>query len=212
MIGRTAVVAATLAVVLTASTAFAAGMTLTSQHLAAATLAVPVFYPQSIVAANGAATIGKPEINDTVTVGYSAQMNASTLCTSAPTQFLPFLMNVSVTITSKAAPSGNDQLAISPVDTGTCAGDGIVHFGTVDLGATGYVTSGTTTFTGSTFSLTQTPISATIVITLGLASGSATAQVTTGGAAVYTPDPALTDTAGNGIGLSSAATAATTQF
>jgi hypothetical protein len=212
MIGRSAVVAATLAVVLTANTAFAAGMTLNSQHLAAATLGVPAFYPQSIVAANGAATVGKPELNDTVTVVYSRQMNASTLCSGAPTQFLPFSMILSVTITSHAAPSGNDPLAISPVGTGTCSGDGIVHFGTVDLGATGYVTSGTTTFTGSTFSLTQTPLSATIVITLGAASGSATAQVTTGGVATYTPDPALTDTAGNGIGLSSAATAATTQF
>ena len=164
------------------------------------------------MAANGAATVGKPELNDTVTVVYSRQMNASTLCTSAPTQLLPYLMNVSVTIASKAAASGNDQLAISPVGTGTCAGDGIVHFGTVDLGATGYVPSGTTTFTGSTLSLTQTPISATIVITLGAASGSATAQVTSGGAATYTPDSALTDTVGNGIGLSSATTAATTQF
>lgn len=212
MKGRTTVIAAFLALFFTATAAFSASITFSSKHLAAATLSVPVFYPNSVVAANLAAVVRKPEKNDTLTVVYSAQMDASTLCGGAPTVVGTLSASVAITITSNAAPSGNDQLAIPSVGTGICSGDGILHFGTVDLGSTGYVTSGTTTFSASTFTLTQTSTSATIIITLGTASGSVPVQVATGTAAIYTPDPVLADTVGNSIGVSTAVTAATTQF
>jgi hypothetical protein len=209
---RAAILAATLAALLTATTAFAAPVAITSKHLTAGSLVVPVFYPNSLVTANVGGTLHKPSVNDTITVVFSAEILASTICTGAPTQFATLSVPLTVTITSNTAPSGNDLLSIPSVGTGVCAVDGIVHFGTIDLGSTGYVPSGTATFSNSTFALTQTATSGTIVITLGTASGTATAVVATGTSAIYAPDTALTDTAGNPIRLSTALSTATVQF
>ena len=211
---RAVVVAAVLASALTASAAAAADITLTGAHLTGANLAVPPFYPNSLATVN-AAFLGntrQAEAGDTLTVIYSEQMLASTLCTGTATSVGTRSFSATVTITSNGAPSGNDQLGIASVGTLTCPGDGILHFGTVDLGSPAYVTSGTASFILSTVALTQTATSATISITLGVALGSASVRITAGTSAIYTPDPALTDTAGKSIGLSTALSTATTQF
>jgi len=199
-----------VAIVIAGSTAYGASITFTTPHLGATSLAVPKFYPNSVVAAN---VLTNHQINngDTLTVVYSEEMQASTLCAGAPTQTgtLTSATGFTVTINNNTGSTGDDVLSINSIPTSDCT-DGQFHFGTVDLGSAGYV-SNTGTFTNSTAALTQTSTRATIVITLNGRSG-AFATVNSGFAAVYTPNAALTDTASRSIGSSTAVTTATVQF
>ena len=82
-------------------------------------------------------------------------------------------------------------MVVSSVGGGACGG--VFHFGSVDLGSSAYVTSDQTFAT----SKIQWKHDGTLTVTLG---GSAsTSSVTVPATATYTPDPALTDLAGNGI-------------
>jgi hypothetical protein len=85
-----------------------------------------------------------------------------------------------------------------------------LRFGTIDLGSALYVSTAAS-FTTSSVVITQTATSATLVFTLNGRTGTF-ATVASGAAAVYTPNPALTDTAARSIGTSTAVTTATVQF
>lgn len=199
-----------LVIAMTGTAAFAASLTFTVKHLAAGNLTLPVFYPNNISTTNSG-TVRKPTQNDTLTIVYSAELQESTLCAGAPntigTQSIPIAV---VNIANNTGSTGNDVLSMGAISTAACS-DGQLHFGSVDLGAAGYVTSGTATFTNSMFAVTQTTTSCTIVITLGNPAG-ALAQVASGSPAVYTPDPALTDASGHSVGVSTAITTTTTVF
>ncbi len=201
--------AAAGAVLLSATAAYAAAVTAGSTHLGTTALAVPPLYPNSVVTANHSNRTGQLQKNDTVTIVFSRELNASTLCAGAPTQTGTLTgSGITVTVHGNAGPSGNDLLSI---DSASACSDGEMAFGSLDLGSNGFVTSGTATFSNSTVALTQTSDSATVVVTLGNASGTFK-RITSFVVATYTPDPSLTDTAGNAIGLSSAFTTSTQQF
>jgi hypothetical protein len=204
---RVTVLAASLTASLAAGTAWAAGMTLSSQQLGAASLGVPAFYPSSLVLANGTgAVVGRPDRRDTVTITYSTPLRVNTMCTGAAQGNLS-LSSVTVALTSNGATSGNDALSVTG-GPATCA---TPRLGTVDLGSPGYLASGSITFTGSTLAITVTSSSATVVLTLGTSTGNATtvSSATTG---LYAPNSALTDTSARAIGGNLAATTSGVQW
>ena len=203
-------VAAAAALIVGASAAYGASVSFTTPHLGATSLAVPKFYPNSLVAAN-VLTSHQIANGDTLTVVYSEEMQASSLCTGAPTQIgaLPAATGINVVIGNNTGSSGNDVLSIPTIPTSDCT-DGLLRFGTVDLGANTYVSTAAS-FSSSTLTLTQTATSATLVITLGGRTGTF-ATVSSGAAAVYTPNAALTDTAARPIASNTAVTTTTVQF
>ena len=76
------------------------------------------------------------------------------------------------------------------------------HFGTINLGATGYVASGSRTFGGSgasASSITWDPATRTLTVTLGASSGLGTVGTVASSVAVDTPDAAIRNAVGTAI-------------
>ena len=192
------------------------GLTLAAGHLGVATALPPVFFPASLVDANRGSIVGKAERSDTVTVVFSQQVSQPTLCSGwSNSRSSQSLGSASIRINNGAGATGNDTLTVVGVSSSTCNG-GVFHFGTIDLGAAGYVSGGNVPFPSSTIALSQTSTSTTLSLTLATASTGGSngtlAQVTSGSAAVYQPDAAITDTSSRPVNLNSAASAATIQF
>src|SRR4051794_8646391 len=144
------------ALLLIAPTALAAGLSVSSGTMGTATTSTPKLYPTGLTVANAATkTSGKAEKSDTVTAGFSEELQASSVCGGAPTTVgTQTIASATVTITNNAGTTGNDVLTVSSVPTSSCTG-GVFRFGSVDLGSAGYTTS-TATFTTSAVALTQT--------------------------------------------------------
>jgi hypothetical protein len=193
----------------TAGAVWASTLTLTSGHLGASSLATPQMFPDSLATANGGNASGRAQKSDSLTVNYSNEIQASTICSGAATAIgTQTLTGVTVTIGNNTGSTGNDALTVAVPGT-TCPGG--IHFGSVDLGSPSYV-SGSAVVFSSTLALTQTTTNATLVITLGNASGGTTATVSNGAAQVYTPDPVIADTGGNLIGANLAKSSSTQAF
>jgi hypothetical protein len=159
--------------------------------------------PVAVTLANGNGTIAP---GDTASVTFSEPLAVATVCSSwsgnSSNQTLGGNGNVTVTVTDNG-PS-NDSLS-SVTATSGCGG--VVHFGTVNLGSTGWLTT-TNTFGGNGGNMSQldwTVATSTLKVTLGKASG-AVGTVAGSVAATYTPDAAITDPAGNAVAGSVTAT------
>ncbi len=204
--------AAAAAIVVAGSAAYGASITFTTPHLGATSLPVPVFYPNSVVAANKTGgTVRKLEIGDTLTIVFSKEMSATTLCAGAPTSIgTQSSTGITITMGNNNSARGYDTMTVASVATSICT-DGLLNVGTFDLGSAGYMTSTTGSFTNSTVALTETATSSTIVITLGTAVGTY-AQVASGLAGIYTPVSTVTDVPGDAAGSNTGVTTATTQF
>jgi hypothetical protein len=189
--------------------AWAATLTLTSSHLAGATV-TPFLYPSSVAATNNGTTAGKVQAGDGFSVSYSEQLQATTVCSvasnTAPSQTLPGL---TVQIIDNGAGTGNDEI-VYQVGSSPCPS---VHFGAVDLGSPSYVTGGSVSFPASSAVITQGASSATIAVTLGTPSAGGTlGTVSAGSSVLYTPDPTINDKSGHDIGTSTVATSTMVQF
>ena len=144
----------------------------------------------SVVTANGSGgTAGKLDPNDTITITFSGQINAHTVC-SAWTNGLTSVQSASTgsVITVSNTGSGDNILSA----TGPTTGCGTFNFGTLDLGTAQYVTGNShksVTFTNSTFAYNGT--THTLTITFGTKGGS--------GALGTVPSSALTLTLSNNI-------------
>jgi hypothetical protein len=208
---KSTVIAASVAALVagTVGAVWANTFTLSSKHLGAASVATPQMYPTSLSTTNGGNAAGKAQKFDSLTVTYSNELQASTMCSGAPTTVgTQTLSGATATIGNNTGSTGNDELTVA-VPATTCPG--AVHFGSVDLGSPSYVSGSAVTFS-ATIALTQTTTNATLVITLGNASGGTTATVSNGAAQVYTPDPAITDTAGFSVGANLAKSSSTQAF
>lgn len=118
-----------------------------------------------IQTANGGATVGKPEIGDSVTYTFSEPIDPQSVLagwTGAST-------NVVVHITQN---TGGDQLTIR-----NAADSAALPFGTANLNGTGYVTT-TRDFGATGTASTMTQSGNSITITFGTASGTTTTQPT----------------------------------
>jgi hypothetical protein len=129
----------------------------------------PTVSVSSLVTANGSGgTVGKMDQNDTITLTFSGQINASTVCSawtngSSSTQSAS---TGSVVTVNNTGTGNSDILTFSSAPT-AC---GTFNFGSIDLGSSAYVTSPgnshkATTFSGSTIAYNGT--THTLTITLG---------------------------------------------
>ena len=162
----------------------------------------------SVQAQNGGATSGVLEPADRITFGYSEAIDGSSVLSSWAWPWTA--TNVQARFTDGGA--SNDTLRIYTADGST-----LLPFGTVDLGATGYVTTGAGTT--ATFGTVATPTTMTRVtggtrgfqITLGaLSSGSVSSTQVSGNTLTWTPgagNPAF-DAAGNTLSSSPASVTA----
>lgn len=208
---RTVTLAVVSAVVLTAaSAAYAATFSLTSTKLGASAVATPVMFPTSVTITNkGGGTLHKPENGDIITLVYSQLLQASTICSGWTNAGPNAQAKLQWTIVNGAGGADDTLIAdgsAAPCNTG-------LFIGTIDLGAAGYDTSTTninypTTPATITFGTSTTTITATLN---GQKNGTA-AVVSSGNAAVWDPDPVVTDRSGNNSGLNLAKSSATVQF
>jgi hypothetical protein len=200
---RTFVAAATAAVVLGAGVAWATTLTVTSQDLGAATLTRPVFFPNSVVIANGG-TAGRPDRFDTITIVFNKLVQLSSVCAGAP-QSNSSASGFLFTLTDGGT-GINDTLSIGG---GTSCPT--LHFGSFTLGSPNYRTGTAITYPSSTIAITLGASTTTVVLTFGTASTAAT-TVSTATIVKYTPDPVMTDTGAHAVGTSTSSTTSAVQF
>ena len=141
----------------------------------------PTTVTSSLTITNGSGNSGRADAGDQITVVYGSPPDPSDFCTLWTSTSYPELSGLTVVVTGEQT-SGDD--VISSVSDLLCLGG--FHFGSIDLGQTGYFNT-TVTFTGSTIQWDGTD---TLTITLGTPSiGDPTQNVRS--VAIYTPDPAL---------------------
>lgn len=143
------------------------------------------FFPTSLTLANGG-TNNRIDAGDTITVSFSTTIEATSLCaawTVAGDHTSP-----TATVTVLDGGSANDSLSFALTACPT------LHLGSVTLGSTGYVVTGSSTFTAS---ITSTASTNTVTFVLGARSGSAAiGTVGSSPIATFVPDPLLTATSG----------------
>ena len=118
-------------------------------------------------------TAGKTEQGDRIIVTFSQTLRVSTMCSTWSGDFtdqsLAALGDVTVTLTDGGV--ANDTLTVT---SASCT----YHFGTINLGSTGYATGGNVTFSGSTTADKSTiawnATTHTLTITLGHSAGTGT--------------------------------------
>ena len=163
---------------------------------------LPPFTPTSLIYDNNGFA-GLIEKGESLQVTYSSAFDVTTVCSTwsgnASSQVLQDGgHSVRVHINNNAA-SGNDSLTVSVV--GQCGDD--FHFGSINLGHSGFVTADTT-FSGSSAAdrsrVNWAPGTKQLTVTLGArSSGPAPVRINQSVTSVYTPDPALRATSGAGI-------------
>jgi hypothetical protein len=163
----------------------------------------------SIALVGGGGTTGRAEQGDSIVVTFSQTMRVSTFCASwsGDSSDQTLTGNGDVTVTLTDGGGSNDALTVA---SATCT----FHFGTIDLGATSYVTGGAKTFSGSGSSkstVTWSAATRTLTIVLGGPGGSGTVGTVASSTATYTPDSSLKNAVGTAV-TGTAATATGPQF
>lgn len=204
-----ALVALPVAVLLTATAAYAAGLTLTTTHLGAAAPTAPAMFPVSVTVANkSGGTPGKPQNGDIITIVYSQPIDASTLCSS----WAPTLTSANVQAQwsiQNGVGGANDTLTVTKPPTGCTS----FPVGVIDLGASGYNTSTTAIdFPTAANVLSVTSTTTTLTVTLNGQKNGTAGTVSSGSQATWTPSSAVTDRTGRNCGANLAKSTATVQF
>jgi hypothetical protein len=143
-------------------------------------------------------TPGKTERGDRIVVTFSQTLRVSTMCSTWSGDFtdqsLAALGDVTVTLTDGGV--ANDTLTVT---SASCT----YHFGTINLGSTGYATGGNVTFSGSTTvdksTVAWNATTHALTITLGHSAGTGTVGTVASSAATYTPDVAIKNGLGTAI-------------
>jgi putative nucleotidyltransferase with HDIG domain len=153
----------------------------------------PIAASLSIV--NGGGKAGRAQEGDQIIVTFSPAPAAGAFCSAWSAASHPDLSGPGVVVQGTAPGSGDDTLTVS--DGGDCSGG--FHFGTIDLGQSGYFNSDVTfggTVNGCRTAKTTNCSTIdwnganTLTITLGKESSGQPLQPAAS-VAVYTPDPAL---------------------
>jgi hypothetical protein len=205
------VIAVISAAVLTTGVAWASGITISSAHLGASAVSTPAMFPVSLsfTNKNGNGVVGKVQTGDSVTLVWSQPIDETTLCSgwsnASATQQITLQWSV-VNGTS----GDHDTLQVTG-SSPTCVGG--FHVGSIDLGSAGYDTStAAIDFPTTTNSLSVGATSTTLTISLnGQVHGTA-GTVSSGSAAIWTPDAALKDRAARTCGANLAQSTTTVQF
>lgn len=209
-LGRFAVVAVVAAAgAATTGLAIAAGMSLTSSHLGAAAVTTPVMFPVSvsITDKNGNQT-GKPANGAIITLVYSTLVDAPTLCSGWVNTKASQAAKLQWSIVDGGT---GDDLLVADGSGGACSQG--INMGTIDLGSAGYdLSTASILFPGTNTTLTFGTSTTTLTATLGGQKSGQAGTVTAGSPATWTPDPAVTDRAGNNCGANLAESASSIQF
>jgi hypothetical protein len=152
----------------------------------------------SVVLVNGGSTVGQVEQGDQIVVTYSQTLGVGSLCSTwsgnQTDQSLAAVGDVTVTLTDGGI--SNDTMTVT---SGTCT----FHFGTLNLGATGYVAGGNRIFwgatTGTCSTITWNAGAHTLTVTLGAPLGTGTVGTVASSVATYTPDAAIKNVVGTSI-------------
>jgi hypothetical protein len=139
--------------------------------------------PSSLTDVDGNGVPGQIETGDKIVVVFNTPPAPSAFCSSWSQSSDPTLSGSAVTVVGE--PTGGDNVIASVNDAADCPGG--FHFGSIDLGQTGYFST-PVTFSGSTISWNGIN---TLTITLGTPNYGGPTTVSTPSVAVYTPDPAL---------------------
>jgi hypothetical protein len=139
--------------------------------------------PSSLTDEDGNGVPGQVETGDTITVVFNTPPPPSAFCSSWSSTSHPTLSGLAVSVVGE--PTSGDNAIASVNDPVDCVGG--FHFGSIDLGQTGYFNV-IVTFTGSTISWNGVN---TLTITLGTPDWTGPPTQSTPSVAVYTPDPAL---------------------
>ena len=208
---RAGVLVALTGLVLTGSgIGWASGITLTSKKLGATALTTPAMFPISLTFTNGGSGVGKPGNGDTIRIVWSQLVDLTTMCsgwTNGATP--PSSLKYGWSITNTAG--GNDVLAPNG-SSGTCASG--LHVGSIDLGSTGYNTNATAAidYPGAQNAISYSGSQTTLLITLGGQTHGTAGLVSSGSAATFTPDAAVTDRTARTCGVNLAQSTTTVQF
>jgi hypothetical protein len=173
--------------------------------------AAPTVTSVQLVDAGG--TVGRVQPGDRIVVTYSQTLGVATLCSTwsgnLTAQSLSVANDVNVSLTDGGA--GNDSVTVT---SATCT----FHLGTMNLGATGYVTGGSRTFSGSgaspataASSVAWDPSTRTLTVTLGASAGLGTVGTVASSTATHTPDAAIKNAVGTAV-TGTFATGAVPQF
>ncbi|MDQ1684227.1 MAG: hypothetical protein QOC82_964 [Frankiaceae bacterium] len=207
----TRVVTAAMALVLIAATAaWAAGLTLSSTHVGAAALTTPAMFPVSVTLTNGTGgTAGKVQNGDTVTFVWSQLVDATSVCSGASnslsTQSLTFQWSI-----VNGTGSAHDTLQATGSSASCATG---LHVGVVDLGAAGYDTATKSIdFQTSTTTLSFGATTTTLTVSLSGQRNGTAGTMASGAAAIWTPDAAVKDRTGRTCGNNTALSSTTVQF
>ena len=193
-----------------ASAAYAASLTVTSQRLGGATLTTPVMFPRSFATVNGGNRVGQIQNKDTVTFTWPVPIDQTTLCSGWSNAQITHTMTMSWVVNNNAGSTGNDVLVAGA--TGATCSSGM-HIGSVDLGSPNYISGGNGTIAGATTAIVIFGGTTTLQITVpGAPTGGTVGTVASGSAAVWTPDPAVTDLSANSCGSCLAKSTTTVQF
>lgn len=198
-------------VLLMTGVAWASGITLASAHLGASAATTPAMFPAwlSFTNKSGNGTVGKVQAGDSVTFAWPQQIDETTLCSGWSNSLSSQSLALQWSVVNGA--SGADDTLQATGSSSTCVGG--FHIGTVDLGSAGYDTSTTPiAFASSTTALSVAATSTTLTVTLGSQTGGTAAIVSSGNAAVWTPDAALKDRSGRTCGSNLAQSSTTVQF
>jgi len=167
-------------------------------------------FPVSVTVANkSGGTAGKVQNGDIITVVWSQPIDEPSLCSTWTNAVSTQLLTVQWSVIAGSSPN-NDKLSVTGT-TATCVGG--FHVGTIDLGSAGYDTSTTNIdFPTTTNSLSVGASTTTLTVTLNGQKNGTAGTVSSGSAAVWTPDSALKDRSARTCGSNLAQSSATVQF
>ena len=204
------VVAAVVALMLTAGTAWAAGLTLSSAHLGASAVSTPAMFPDWVSTANKTGgTVGRVQTGDSLTVVWSQPIDETTLCSGWSNSSSSQSVTLQWSVINGTA-GADDTLQVTGTSS-TCTGG--FHVGTIDLGSTGYDTSTTAIdFPTTTNALTVNATNTILTVTLNGQIHGTAGTVASGNPALWTPDAALKDRSGRSCGSNLAQSSSTVQF
>jgi hypothetical protein len=167
-------------------------------------------FPVSVTVGNKAGgNVGKVQNGDVVTLVWSQPVDAPTLCSTWTNLLTAPSVQLQWSVIAGTAPA-NDRLAVTGTSA-TCVGG--FHVGSIDLGSAGYDTNtANIDFPTTTNALSTSGSTTTLTVTLNGQKNGTAGTVTSGSAAVWTPDAALKDRSGRSCGTALARSTATVQF
>ncbi|MFN2606530.1 MAG: hypothetical protein ABR511_01345 [Acidimicrobiales bacterium] len=157
----------------------------------------------SVTLQNGGSTQGRIEAGDKIVITFSQRMRVSSFCSAwtGDTANQGVTGNGDVTVTLADGGAANDTMTVG-VAGSVCP---TWNFGTIDLGATSYVSGGQATFNGSgngKSTIDWNATTFTLTVTLGSKAGSGTVGTVTSSTPVLNLSTAITDPTGLSVGNS----------